>query len=148
MIDRAHVGRIWPPWEVEIEKGRLRLFAKAIGETRSIYTDESAARVLGYRSIVAPPTFAFCLLADNPSPTHYLDDVGIPIRGVLHGEQTYAFHEIMCAGDRVRVARRVDDIYEKKGGALEFIVFESEVRQCGTNELIATGRQVMVCKRG
>ena len=144
MIDRSQIGRTWPHWEVEIEKGRLRLFAKAIGETRPIYTDEAAAQASGYRSIIAPPTFAFCLLADNPSHTHYLDDVGVPIRDVLHGEQEYTFHGIVCAGDRVRVTRKVADIYEKKGGALEFIVFESEVRRCDSNDLIATGRQVMI----
>lgn len=144
MIDRAQIGRTWPSWEVEIEKGRLRLFAKAIGETRDIYTDEAAAKAAGYRSILAPPTYAFCLLAENPSPTHYLADVGIPVGQVLHGEQEYTFHDIMCAGERVRVTRRVADIYEKKGGTLEFVVFESEVRASGTNDLIASGRQVMI----
>jgi acyl dehydratase len=144
VIDRAHIGRTWPPWEVEIERGRLRLFAKAIGETRPIYTDECAAQAAGYRSIVAPPTFAYCLLADSPSGSDYLPEVGIPITQVLHGEQEYTFHQIMCAGDRLRVTRRVADIYEKKGGALEFVVFESEVRRCDTGDLVASGRQVMI----
>lgn len=144
MIDRSLVGREWPPWEVEIEKGRLRLFAKAIGETRPIYIDEAQARAAGYRSIVAPPTFAYCLLADNPAGSGYLTDVGIPISNVLHGEQHYTFHAIMCAGDRVRLTRRVADVYEKKGGALAFVVFESQARFAETNELIAEGRQVMI----
>ncbi|HEX4934464.1 MAG TPA: MaoC family dehydratase N-terminal domain-containing protein [Gemmatimonadaceae bacterium] len=144
MIDRSLIGRSWPAFEVEIEKGRLRLLAKAIGETRPIYTDEGAARAAGYRSIVAPPTFAFCVLADAPGPTHYLADVGIPVEEVLHGEQGFTFHAVMCAGDRVRVTRRVIDVYDRKGGALEFVVFESEVRFAGTEELAATGRQVMI----
>ena len=144
MIDRSQVGREWPPWEVEIERGRLRLFAKAIGETRPIYLDEAKARAAGYRSIVAPPTFAYALLADNPGGSAYLTDVGIPISNVLHGEQHYTFHAIMCAGDRIRLTRRVAEIYEKKGGALEFVVFESEARFADSNELIAKGRQVMV----
>lgn len=144
VIDRRHIGHTWPAWEVEIEKGRLRLLAKAIGETRPIYTDEAAAQAAGYRSIVAPPTFAFCLQADSPVGSGYLTDVGIPISQVLHGEQEYTFHQVMCAGDRVRVTRRVADIYEKKGGELEFVVFESEVRRCDTDELVASGRQVMI----
>lgn len=55
MIDRASIGRTWGPWDVVVEKGRLRLLAKAIGETRPVYTDEAAARAAGYRSILAPP---------------------------------------------------------------------------------------------
>ena len=144
MIDRAHIGHTWPAWEVEIEQGRLRLLAKAIGETRPIYTNEAAARAAGYRSIVAPPTFAFCLLADSPVGSGYLTDVGIPITDVLHGEQEYTFYQMMCAGDRVRVNRRVADIYEKKNGALEFVVFESEVRRCDSGDLVAAGRQTMI----
>lgn len=144
MIDRAIIGREWPPFEVEIEKGRLTLLAKAIGETRPIYTDEAAARAAGYRSIVAPPTFAFCLQADSPVGSGYLTDVGIPITDVLHGEQSYTFHDVMCAGDRVRVTRRVVDVYDKKGGALEFVAFESEVRLVDSGALVAVGRQVMI----
>jgi len=144
MIDRTLIGREWPPWEVEIEKGRLRLLAKAIGETRPIYTDEGAARAAGYRSIVAPPTFAFCLQADSPGGSDYLTDVGIPLTDVLHGEQAFTLHAIMCAGDRVRVTRRVTDIYAKKGGTLEFVVFESEVRFADSGALAAAGRQTMI----
>jgi len=43
MISPAQIGRAWEPWEVEIEKGRLKLLVKAMGETRPIYTDDEAA---------------------------------------------------------------------------------------------------------
>jgi len=145
--DRAIVGYAWPAWEVEVEAGRLRLLAKAIGETRPMHTSVEGARAAGYRSIVAPPTFAFCLLADSPVGPGYLADVGIPIARVLHGEQQFTFHQLLCAGDRVRVTRRVADAYEKKGGALRFVVLESEVRMADTGALVATGRQVMVDRR-
>ncbi len=144
MMDRSRIGHTWPAFDVVIEHGRLRLLAKAIGETRDIYRDEAAAQAAGYRSIVAPPTFAFCLMADSPVGSGYLAEVGIPITQVLHGEQEYTFHQVMCAGDRVRVTRRVADMYEKKSGALEFVVFESEIRFAESNVLIASGRQVMI----
>ena len=34
---------------------RLKFFAKAIGETNPIYTDEAAALEAGYRALPAPP---------------------------------------------------------------------------------------------
>jgi acyl dehydratase len=144
MTDRAMIGHRWGPWEVEIEAGRLRLLAKAMGETRPIYTDVAAARAAGHRSIVAPPTFPFCLLADSPVGAGYLAEVGIPVAEVLHGEQQFTYHQLLCAGDRVWVTRRVTDVYEKKGGALQFVVLESEVRLADGDVPAVTMRQVMV----
>ncbi len=144
MTDRAMIGHRWGPWEVEIEAGRLRLLAKAMGETRPIYTDVAAARAAGHRSIVAPPTFPFCLLADSPVGAGYLAEVGIPVAEVLHGEQQFTYHQLLCAGDRVWVTRRVTDVYEKKGGALQFVVLESEVRLAEGDVPAVTMRQVMV----
>jgi acyl dehydratase len=148
VIDRSHIGKSWPPFEVEIEKGRLRLFAKAIGETRPIYTDDAAARASGYRGILAPPTFAFCLGADDPNELDYLHELGIPMGRMLHGEQQLTLVEPICAGDRVRVTRRVRDIYDKKGGALEFIVFESRVHDAADDRLLATADSILVVRNG
>ena len=61
MIDKKHIGRTTKPQTVDVEKGRLRFFAKAIGETDPVYTDEAAAKAAGYKSLPAPPTFALCL---------------------------------------------------------------------------------------
>ena len=43
MVDKKFIGYRSPPFEVEVEKGRLRLFAKALGEQNPIYYDETAA---------------------------------------------------------------------------------------------------------
>ena len=43
MIDTKHIGLRLPTVSFEVEKGRLRFFAKATGETRPEDLDESAA---------------------------------------------------------------------------------------------------------
>ncbi|MCC7131813.1 MAG: MaoC family dehydratase N-terminal domain-containing protein [Gemmatimonadales bacterium] len=146
MIDRAQIGRTWAPWEVEIEKGRLRLLAKAMGETRPIYTDDAAARAAGYRGIVAPLTMPYCLLADSPGGQQYLADVGIPTARMLHAEVHVEHHDLICAGDRIRVDRRLTDIVVKKGGALEFVTFESTFRHADGGGLVATVKSLMAVK--
>jgi len=146
VIDRAHIGKTWEPWVVEIEKGRLRLLAKAIGETRAIYTDEAAARAAGYRSIVAPPTFPYCLLADGPGGQGYTGDVGIPTERLLHAELQLTPLDIICAGDRIKVTRRVTDITVKKAGALEFVGFESEFTNCEDDRPVARIRSVIAVR--
>ena len=46
----------------------------------------------------------------------------MPIAKILHGEQSFVYHQPVVAGDTITVRSRIDDIYDKKNGALEFIV--------------------------
>jgi acyl dehydratase len=146
MIDRSFIGLERPPITVDVERGRLRSFAKAIGETNPVYSDADAARHAGYRDIPAPPTYAFCLeMLDAADPFVLIRQMGIPLERLLHGEQSFTYHGTICAGDRVVLATRVSDIYEKKGGALEFVVQDTAVtNQHG--ELVAEMRQVAVVR--
>jgi hypothetical protein len=89
MIDRTHIGRILPSHTVEVEKGRLRFFAKAIGEANPVYTNEAAACEAGYRALPAPPTFVFALEQEVPNYFAYLQDMGVDLSEILHGEQVF-----------------------------------------------------------
>lgn len=121
MIDKKHIGRTTTPQTVDVEKGRLKFFAKAIGESDPIYTDEAAAKAAGYRSLPAPPTFAFCLEMETNSLWDNIAAMGVPVGKILHGSQSFKYHATICAGDQVIFQTTVSKIYDKKGGALEFI---------------------------
>lgn len=127
MIDRRHIGLQLPAFEVDVEKGGLRFFAKATGQTDPVYVDDEAARAAGHPGLPVPPSFLFCLEMDAPNPGELRDRLGIDIARVLHGEQRFVFHGLAHAGDRLRFEQRVADIYDKKGGALEFVVRETRV---------------------
>ena len=127
MIDKKHIGTEMTPHQAEVEKGRLRFFAKAIGETDPVYTDEAAAKAADYRSLPVPPTFLFCLDMERPDPFDMLGMLGVDLGKVLHGEQSFEYKKVACAGDTLRYQTVVKDIYDKKGGALEFIVTETTV---------------------
>jgi acyl dehydratase len=107
-----------------VEKGRLKFFAKAIGETNPVYTDEAAAKEAGYRSLPAPPTFAMVLDQESPEFLPVLGLLNIDIAKILHGTQSFEYLAPICAGDRIRVDIRIADMFDKKGGALEFVVME------------------------
>jgi len=66
MIDRKWIGHKFAPYTRKIEKGQLWFFAKAIGETNPIFTDEVAAKAAGYPALPAPPTYGFSLLYKGP----------------------------------------------------------------------------------
>lgn len=145
MIDKKHIGLKSTPHRVEVEKGRLRFFAKAIGETDPLYFDDDAAKAAGYASLPAPPTFAFCLGMEKTNPFEDLETMGIDLGKVLHAEQKFTYHTSICAGDRLSFETEVSDIYEKKGGALEFVIQDCCVKnQNGT--LVAELRRVIVVR--
>ena len=125
MLDKQLVGWTSSVSTVEVEKGRVRFFAQAIGESNPLYSDEEIARAQGYRSIPIPPTFLFCLEMENSSSSHILEILNVGMDRILHGEQFFRYHRAVCAGDCITFQSRVSDIYSRKGGALEFIVLES-----------------------
>lgn len=145
MIDRKWIGHETAESVLPIERSRLRFFAKAIGETNPIYTDEGAARAAGYADLPAPPTFVFAAELDSGAVDELLGKLQIPLSKLLHGEQSFTYHRPACVGDTVSVRSHIDDIYDKKNGALEFVVKTARaINQRG--ELVAEMRSVLVCR--
>ena len=145
MIDRKWIGHKLPASVLPIERSRLRFFAKAIGETDPVYTDVAAAQAAGYADLPAPPTFLFAAELDSGASDQLLADLQIPIARLLHGEQSFQYGEPACAGDTVTVRSVVEDIYDKKGGALEFVVKTSRALN-QRDELVAEMRSVLVIR--
>jgi len=145
MIDKKWIGHETGASELPIELSRLRFFAKAIGEGDPVYTDRASARAAGYADLPAPPTFLFAAELDSGAIDRLLEQLDIPMGKLLHGEQSFTYHKAACAGDTVSVRSRIEDIHDKKGGALEFVVKRSRAtNQHG--ELVAEMRTVLVCR--
>jgi len=145
MIDKKWIGHELPASVLPIERSRLQFFAKAIGETDPVYTDAAAARDAGYPDLPAPPTFLFAAELDSGATEGLLVDLQIPIAKLLHGEQSFTYHRPACVGDTVTVRSTVTDIYDKKNGALEFVVKTSRATN-QQGELVAELRTVIVCR--
>ena len=122
MIDKKYIGHRQPAFAVPVEASRLRFFAKATGQADPVYSDESAARDAGHPALPVPPTFLFCLEMESPDPAAVRNLLGLDYRRLLHGEQSFTYHAAAHAGDTLRFEQRIEDIYDKKGGALEFVV--------------------------
>ena len=133
-LNRSFIGHRAEPFSVPVEASRLRLFAKAIGETDPVYSDEAAAKAAGHPALPVPPTFLFCLEMDAPDPGAIRVLLDLPLPKVLHGEQRFTYHAMAHAGDTLTFDQRIADIYSKKGGLLEFVVRETRVtNQNGTH---------------
>jgi acyl dehydratase len=143
MLDTRLRGKKLPAHTFEVEKGRLRFFAKATGQTDPVYSDEAAARQAGYPSLPVPPTFFFCMGMESP---HFLDfhralqlDMGL----ILHGEQSFTYHRMAFAGDTLTYEPEIGDIYDKRNGALQFAVKLTRVTNAA-GEHVADLRELIV----
>lgn len=143
-IDPAVIGTRSPAFETTAERGRLRFFAEATGQTDPVYLDPDVAAAAGHRDLPIPPTFLFCLEMDNPHRHGFLAGLGIDMRAILHGEQKFEYHAPAYAGDVLTFWNEVKDVYSKKGGALEFIVRDTHVSRDG--EPIATLTNTIVVR--
>lgn len=121
------VGRRLPRFRAAAERGQLRLFAGVLGETDAVYTDLDTARAAGYPDLPIPPTFLFSLELERPDPHGVLRELGIDQRQLLHGEQEFRYHRMAFAGQELEFRPQLSDYYEKKDGALKFLVRRTEV---------------------
>lgn len=142
MLRRDRIGLRLPVFQACADVSQLRLFAKVVGETDPIYIDESAARAAGYPGLPLPPTFLFSLELLQPD-TQWRQQLGIVPGRILHGEQSFTYHRVAYAGETLQFATRIADIYDKKGGALEFVVKETSVTT-PSGEAVADLRSVIV----
>jgi hypothetical protein len=131
MLDRSRIGFEFPVGACRVERGRIKLYAQAIGETDPLYRDVQVARVRGYPDIPIPPGYLYSLDLEREPPIDYLGAVGARMGHLLHGEQTLSFFRDICAGTEIHFHTRIADIYDKRSGTLEFFVVHTRVLGSG-----------------
>jgi acyl dehydratase len=144
-LDKKIIGHEFKPFTATVEAGKVRLFCKAIGEEDRIYEDEAAAKAAGYKAVPVPPTFLQALTNDDPNKGGLLQLLGVDIGLILHGEQHYDYYGPVHVGDRITCQQKVTDLYDKKGGALWFVVSETEMKD-QTGKPVAKARSITVVR--
>jgi hypothetical protein len=119
-VDRKYIGFSLPQFTVTVDPNRLRQFAVAIGASET-----------SVESGVAPPTYMKVIEGEGNSSREIVRALGVDLRRVMHAEQEFEYSEPIRAGDRLTVERGVADIYDRKDGALEFIVVDTTIQRAG-----------------
>jgi acyl dehydratase len=149
LFDRSTKGYALPTVTVEVERGKIRFFAKALGETDPAYSDVAAARGAGYPDLPAPPSFFMAIEAMADEERARLDQPSLitllrcDFRRLLHGDESYAYHGMVFAGDTLQFDTKIIDFYEKKGGLMEFVTIESTVSHATRGPLITATRTLL-----
>lgn len=144
MIDRTRIGFETEATTADIDGWRVKLFCQAIGEDDPVYRDPEAARAAGHPTCPVPPTFLKAVEGEHFSSAQLMALLQVPLRGVLHAEQSFDHLVPVYVGDRIEVSRKVADIFDKKHGAFTFIVVDTDYRRAG--QPVASSRQTILVR--
>ena len=119
--------------KVAIERGPVRVFAEALGDSDDVYSGEDA---------LVPPTFPFVMsywgsLGTGGAAGLPIDRLRGPGRAILHGEQAFEYQRWPKVGDVLEGTTVITDVYEKErsnGGKLEFYVTETDWKDSTSGE--------------
>jgi len=146
-INRGLIGKEYPPYPVTVERGKIKEFARALGDLNPFYLDDRVGAASEWGDIIAPPTFAVTLRDETADTTAFLKELGTDISRILHGEQEFEIFRPLQPGRTYLCRPRVVDIYEKPGrsGPMAFVVRETAITD-DTNEIVATMRGVTIVR--
>lgn len=132
----APVGAVGAPFEVMIERGKIREFAAAMQSESEAYQGPAA---------IIPPTF-LTTATQWASPGARVN-VGFERKRLLHGEQEYVFHgPLPRVGDVLIAQERMAERFSKpgkRGGDMHFAVVVTEFRS-PAGELVAEARGTFI----
>jgi hypothetical protein len=139
MADKAAIGVTEEPYEMLVERGKIREFARATNSRNPEYLDDPHA--------VSPPTFLTTSQFWSPPDSAAFRAAKIDMKRLLHGEQEYVFHGAPPkAGTKLTVQSRIEDIFEKvgkRGGTMTFVISVQEFRD-ETGRLVAEARSTAI----
>jgi acyl dehydratase len=146
-INTGVIGKEYAPYVVTVERGKIKEFARAIGDLNPFYIDDRVGQASEWGDVIAPPTFATTFRDETADTNSLLRDLGTDISRVLHGEQEFEMLRPIQPGQTYVCRTRILDIYEKTGksGSMAFVVRETAITD-RRNEIVGTMRHITVIR--
>ena len=148
MFDKSKVGQSFPPFTIEVERGKIRELALAIGDDNPIYQSKENAQAVGYPDVplypTAPTMFA---LWGNGKMVDQLADLGINLMSVLHAEEEYEYLGPIYPGDKLTGEMKLVDAKSRRtpSGSMDFLVVEIDyTNQHGA--LVLKAREALIVR--
>lgn len=127
MADLSKVGTEYPPIIWEVERGKIKELAKAIGDPDPVYLDKEAAIAEGYKDTPASPTFLTVPMMWCDKLPAIINDLKINFMMVLHGEEEYEYYQQIYPGDVITGiprAVKMEEKTSKSGAKMDMITIE------------------------
>ncbi|WP_249869691.1 MaoC family dehydratase N-terminal domain-containing protein [Oceanobacillus saliphilus] len=140
------IGIEYDPYSFEVEKGKIKEFAMAIGDDNPIYYNLESAQIEGFKRIPIPLTYLTVIdLWGGYGFQEKMEKLKLNVTNILHGEQEYEFLKDVYAGDILTVTAKVTKVETKKGtlGGMDLITTESKYTN-QNGELVAISKNVLI----
>jgi acyl dehydratase len=141
------IGEVLQRVAFPIEAGKVREFARAIGDASPVRHDVEAARSMGFAAVPAPPTFTTAIF-------HYLDTdyahlsklLGLDLSRLVHGEQAWTLRRPLLVGEVLDAVTTLDSVAARparSGGVMRRVVVSTAYRDAA-GEVTVTEAMTMV----
>jgi len=127
MADASAVGKEYPPFQWEVERGKIRELVQAIGDKNPVYVDRVAAVKAGYQDTPASPTYITCPMMWTNILFTFVKDMKIDFAKVLHGEETYEYFQEIYPGDTLTGKMKIVGMEQKSGKAGNMDIVRLEI---------------------
>lgn len=107
----------------DVERGKIREFARATGAADPVHTDRNAAQAAGFADVPATATHVV-VAGHHRDQRDFVRKLGLAFDRVVVGSVKWTYHRPPLAGDSLRGVRRVTDDVRKKG--MRFVTLETE----------------------
>ncbi len=145
-LSKDIIGRKLDSYSITVERGKIREFCKAIGETNPIYFDSEAARAAGYADTPAPPTFQTTFMFwGYPKIWDDMSSVGIDIQRLLHMKEDYVYHKPLYPGMVITTQPEISDV---KIGKMNMVTFRSVFRDEKNEPVIEAEMAIVIRPEG
>lgn len=102
----------------EVNREKIREFAKAVKDEHPAHYTEDAAMEVGYDAVVASLTFVAVAGRRVQAEIFNQFDVPVNMERVLHRDQKLTFHRPILAGDKLWFDSYLDSVIESHGAIL------------------------------
>ncbi|MBW7857028.1 MAG: MaoC family dehydratase N-terminal domain-containing protein [Leptonema sp. (in: Bacteria)] len=126
ILSKDLIGRKLKKYTMPVERGKIREFCMAIGETNPIYFDKEAAQKAGFEDIPSPPTFQTSFqFWGYPEIFDDMNDMGIDTNRLLHMKEEYKYLKPVYAGTNIHAEGEVVDV---KTGKMDMATFKTDFK--------------------
>jgi acyl dehydratase len=146
MVNPAIEGKIYPRTSSYlVGREKIREFAKAVFSKDPANLDLEAAKSLGYKDLIAPPTFAVVIQERSLTQVITDSEAALDFSRVVHGDQRFIHVRPIVAGDELTSELKVASVKQLAGNSM--VSFETQIFDTN-QDLVCTAISTLVVRGG
>ncbi len=141
MLDVSYQGKEFDPYVFEVERGKIKELALAIGDDNPLFFDAKYAQEKGYKDVPAPLTFATVMnFWGYPEIWDKMIMVGIDIKKLLHAKEEYEYFAPIYPGDKISGTVSIESM--RASTKMDMVTFKTTYKR--DNEVVTVAKMSII----